>query len=108
MAMCTFVQYTESTRDATYEYGVTTSSVQFSSIVEKLYQIIISNTQATENFLSLVKRNNGSFTNKKFNVNSSIFALKYDPIKYGKITDHASIIKLCASFWSCHIAWVAL
>ena len=98
IAMCTLVQYTESTRDATYEYGVTTSSVQFSSIVEKLYQIIIyNNTQATENFLSLVKRNNGSFTNKKFNVNSSIFALKYDPIKYGKTTDRASIIKLCAS-----------
>ena len=75
--MCTLVQYTESTRDAPYEYGVTTSSVQFSSIVEKLYQIIISNTQATENFISLVKRNKGSFTNKKFNVNSSIFALKY-------------------------------
>ena len=97
IAMCTLVQYTESTRDAPYEYGVTTSSVQFSSIVEKLYQMIISNTQATENFLSLVKRNNGSFTNKKFNVNSSIFALKYDPIKNGKTTDHASIIKLCAS-----------
>ena len=70
--------------------------LQFSSIVEKLYQIIISNTQATKNFLSLVRRNKGSFTNKKFNVNSSIFALKYDPIKYGKTTDRASIIKLCA------------
>ena len=97
IAMCTLVQYTESIRDALCEYGVTTSSVQFNSIVEKLYQIKISNTQATENFLSLVKRNKGSFTNKKFNVNSSIFALKYDPIKYGKTIDRASIIKLCAS-----------
>ena len=97
IAMCTLVQNTESTRDAPYEYGVTTSSVQFSSIVEKLYQIKISNTQATENFLSLVKRNKGSFNNEKFNVNSSIFTLKYDPIKYGKTTDRASIMKLCAS-----------
>ena len=29
--------------------------------------------------------------------------LKYDPIKYGKTIDRASIIKLCPPSWSCHI-----